>query len=137
MLHVALSGAPKQEVRAPERALEQLAEPGLRERLTALLRERYRRKPAGGVREGGAIEETLEAARWAFEHTRSFRDGALLAVNRGENSDVVGAVYGQLAGAHYGIAAIPAVWRKSLIQLDLIESSADQLLTQALVGLSG
>ena len=137
MLHAALSGAPKQEVRAPERALEQLTEPGLRQRLTALLRDRYRRKPAGEVGAGGAIEETLEAARWAFEHTRSFRDGVLLAVNRGENSDVVGAVYGQLAGAHYGVAAIPAVWRSSLVQLDLIESSADQLLTQALVELGG
>jgi ATP-dependent helicase/nuclease subunit B len=35
----------------------------------------------------------LEAALWAFHHGRSFRDGALLAVNLGEDADTTGAIY--------------------------------------------
>jgi ADP-ribosylglycohydrolase len=137
MLHVALSGAPKQEVLAPEEALGRLPEPGVRRRLSGLFKDRFRARRTGQMRAGGTIEEALEAALWAFERTRSFRDGALLAANLGENSDVVGAAYGQLAGAHYGATSIPGMWRKSLTQLSLIESSADHLLAQALVGLSG
>jgi ADP-ribosyl-[dinitrogen reductase] hydrolase len=61
----------------------------------------------------------------------------LRAVNLGGNSDVVGAVCGQLAGAHYTVVAIPAGWRNSLMQKDLLEGFADRLLAHALLGLGG
>lgn len=79
--------------------------------------------------------EVLQAAFWAFASTDSFRDAVLRAANLGGNSDVVAAVCGQLAGAHYGLAAIPASWRNSLMQQDLIENCGDRLLTQALLSL--
>ncbi len=81
----------------------------------------------------GNVLEALDAAVWAFRSTDNFRDGALKAVNLGANSDVVAAVYGQLAGAHYGIGAIPATWRTSLAGQDLIEGFADRLLAHAMV----
>jgi ADP-ribosylglycohydrolase len=65
---------------------------------------------------------------WAFDRTNSFADGALLVANGGENSDVAGAAYGQLAGAYYGVEAIPLVWRNALIKKDLVESVALRLL---------
>jgi ADP-ribosylglycohydrolase len=40
--------------------------------------------------------------------------GFALAVNLGEDADTTGAVYGQLAGGHYGMAAIPPEWRNQL-----------------------
>jgi ADP-ribosylglycohydrolase len=61
----------------------------------------------------------------------------LRAANLGGNSDVVAAVCGQLAGAHYGFSAIPPAWRNGLMHKDLIEGYADKLLTHALVSLSG
>jgi hypothetical protein len=54
-------------------------------------------------------------------------DGALLAVNLGEDADRTGAIYGQLAGAYYGEAGIPASWRAKLALHDRIVSLADRL----------
>lgn len=85
----------------------------------------------------GNVLEVLDAALWAFRSTDNFRDGALKAANLGANSDVVAAVYGQLAGAHYGVGAIPALWRTSLMGKDLIEGLADRLLAHAMIGLAG
>jgi ADP-ribosyl-[dinitrogen reductase] hydrolase len=84
-----------------------------------------------------SASEVLAAALWAFGTTTTLRDALLRAVNLGGHSDVVGAVCGQLAGAHYTVAAIPAGWRNSLIHKDLIESFADRLLAHALLGLGG
>ena len=70
---------------------------------------------------------SLEAALWAFARGADFRDGALLAVNLGHDADTTGAVYGQLAGAHYGEAGIPAEWRSKLALLGPIEELADRL----------
>ena len=71
---------------------------------------------------------TLEAALWAFHTTDTFRDGALAVVNLGEDADSTGAVYGQIAGAYYGEAGIPAEWREKLAMRELIEQRAEQLL---------
>ena len=55
---------------------------------------------------------SLEAALWALHRSDNFHDGALLAVNLGDDADTTGAVYGQIAGALYGAATIPAAWRE-------------------------
>jgi len=81
-------------------------------------------------------ETALSAAFWAFSSTDNFRDAVLRAANVGGNSDVVAAVCGQIAGAHYGATAIPQSWRSGLMQKDLIEGIADSLLAHALVSLS-
>jgi ADP-ribosyl-[dinitrogen reductase] hydrolase len=78
----------------------------------------------------------LAAAFWAFSSTDNFRDAVLRAANVGGNSDVVASVCGQLAGAHYGVSAIPPSWRNGLMQKDLIEGYADRLLAHGLVSLS-
>jgi ADP-ribosyl-[dinitrogen reductase] hydrolase len=78
----------------------------------------------------------LAAAFWAFSSTDNFRDAVLRAANVGGNSDVVASVCGQLAGAHYGMSAIPPSWRNGLMQKDLIEGYADRLLAHGLVSLS-
>ena len=62
----------------------------------------------------GYVVHTLEAALWAFDQSASFEEGALLAVNLGEDADTTGAVYGQLAGAYYSAAGIPDRWRTTL-----------------------
>ena len=76
----------------------------------------------------GYVVRSLEAALWAFAKSTTFADGALLAVNLGDDADTTGAVYGQLAGACYGVEAIPARWRSLLAKRDTLESYADRLL---------
>ncbi len=88
-----------------------------------------RREPPH-VRGTGYVVESLEAALWAFARSDSFEHGALLAVNLGDDADTTGAVYGQIAGAYYGAAAIPARWLERLTARDLIERLADGLLTR-------
>ena len=61
-----------------------------------------------------------------FAALRDFRAGALRATNLGGSSRRrSAAVYGALAGAHYGVAAIPSAWRRdTLARHDLIERSS-------------
>ena len=75
----------------------------------------------------GYVVHTLEAALWAFARTSSFREGAILAVNLGEDADTTGAVYGQLAGAYYGAEGIPEEWRAKLVKREEIEGFAAAL----------
>ena len=78
--------------------------------------------------------ESMEAALWAFHKSRDFRDGALLAVNLGDDADTTGAIYGQIAGAHYGVQAIPTEWQERLTMCGEIAALADGLFEAAGVG---
>lgn len=75
----------------------------------------------------GYVVDALEAALWAFHNSNDFREGALLAVNLGDDADTTGAIYGQLAGSYYGAESIPDGWREKLTMLAEITSLADRL----------
>jgi ADP-ribosyl-[dinitrogen reductase] hydrolase len=75
----------------------------------------------------GYVVKSLEAALWTFYRGDSFKEGALLAVNLGNDADTTGAVYGQIAGAFYGYDGIPEKWRNKITKRKLIESLAEQL----------
>ena len=75
----------------------------------------------------GYVVESLEAALWAFHHSTDFRDGCLLAVNLGDDADTTAAIYGQNAGAYYGVDSIPAEWRERVAKGALIVQLADGL----------
>ena len=62
-----------------------------------------------------------------FLAQRQFRGGALAAVNLGDDADTTGAIYGQLAGAYYGINAIPDSWRSKLAMSSRIMELAEGL----------
>jgi ADP-ribosylglycohydrolase len=62
-----------------------------------------------------------------LHRSESFQDGALLAVNLGDDADTTGAVYGQLAGAYYGEQGSSEKWRSRLAYRELIERDAEQL----------
>jgi ADP-ribosylglycohydrolase len=81
------------------------------------------------IRGNGYVVETLEAALWAFFRSTSFDEGALKAANLGHDADTTAALYGQLAGAFYGIKEI--LWRHKVARQDLIESLATRLCDQA------
>ena len=87
----------------------------------------FRDREPPDIRGTGYVVESLEAALWAFDRSEDFRSGALMAVNLGDDADTTGAIYGQIAGAHYGFEAIPAVWRERLAMAAEIASVADRL----------
>ena len=93
----------------------------------------FRREPPE-IKGTGYVVKSLEAALWAFCKSSDFREGALLAVNLGDDADTTGAIYGQLAGAYYGVESIPASWRTQLSMVDQITAFADSLYEASLAG---
>lgn len=75
------------------------------------------------VMSGGYVVETYKAAMWAFQTTDNFEDCVVKAVNRGHDSDTVGAVAGMIAGGYYGVFGIPdhmkndLMWFSELLKL--------------------
>ena len=130
MLHAALRGAPRERLLAP-RADVFGARP-LHAEVAAIAARIYGADYQPPPADGGALA-VLDLARWCLASTGSFRDGALRAVNLGGDSDVIASVFGQLAGAHYGVAAIPLSWRQALARAELIGELADRLLRNALI----
>lgn len=58
----------------------------------------------------------------------SFEEGALMIASLGGDADTNAAIYGQLAGAFYGVESIPRAWREILFEGEEICSLADALL---------
>lgn len=79
------------------------------------------------IRGSGYVVKSLEAALWAFYHSHNFRHGCLMAVNLGEDADTTGAIYGQIAGAYYGLQEIPEEWLDKIYHKDLLMQYAEQL----------
>ncbi len=87
----------------------------------------FLRRDPPEIRGTGYVVRSLEAALWAFTRSTTFADGALLAVNLGDDADTTGAIYGQIAGAFYGVESIPTHWRAQLARLEKIEAFAEDL----------
>ncbi|MGV9590177.1 ADP-ribosylglycohydrolase family protein [Streptomyces tendae] len=62
----------------------------------------------------GAVWPCLGSALWALRTTTSFEDAIRAAIDLGGDTDTVAAVTGGLAGAYYGLDAIPARWTEPL-----------------------
>ena len=99
--------------------------------IDAIARGSFTRREPPEIRGTGYVVQSLEAALWAFHRAKDFRDGALMAVNLGDDADTTGAVYGQIAGAFYGHGGIPGKWRSVVAQSLTILAMADQLAGRA------
>ena len=62
----------------------------------------------------GWVRHTLESALWGLRTTDSFAEAVVQVVNLGNDADTAGTVIGALAGAAYGLGAIPERWRSTL-----------------------
>ncbi len=129
MVHAALRGEPLEQVLRPLAGMAGGDE--LEPRLVAVLDSDPKQTPAALAE---PVLQVLAVARWALATGGNFRTGALKAVQLRENADVIGAVYGQLAGALYGQNGIPAAWLEALAQRELIEEIAGRLLAEAPAG---
>lgn len=96
-------------------------------RVMQIVEGSYKYKEPPEIESKGFVLSTLEAALWAFYHSSNFKDGCLKAVNLGGDADTVGAVYGQIAGAFYGLEGIPHSWLNKIWKKPLIEDYAIRL----------
>jgi ADP-ribosyl-[dinitrogen reductase] hydrolase len=62
----------------------------------------------------GWIVDTLQAVLQALLDTDSYESCVVNVTSRGGDADTTGAIAGMLAGAHYGLEALPLRWRKAL-----------------------
>jgi ADP-ribosyl-[dinitrogen reductase] hydrolase len=102
------------------------------EKLTTQVKEikfgQYKNKTADEISGLGSAYFTLEAAFYAFYKYDNFYDGLVFVVNLGDDTDTVGAVYGQIAGAYYGIDYIPVNLKEKLYDLEMIEAMTAKFL---------
>lgn len=106
----ALGGLSKKEVLAP--SSDGIASPKVAE----IARGAYLDKSRAQIAGTGYAVASLEAALWCFHTTDSFKDAVLAAANLGDDADTTAAIVGQIAGAYYGLDAIPESWRDRLHQ---------------------
>ncbi len=96
-----------------------------------IAQQAYIDKEVSEIRGSGYVVRSLEAALWCFFHSDSFEEGALKAVNLGDDADTTGAVYGQIAGAFYGESGIPRSWLDVLAWRKKITLLADKIYEHA------
>jgi hypothetical protein len=68
--------------------------------------------------------------------TDSFEEAIVEVVNMGGDADSAGAILGAIAGAHYGVRAIPERWLRGLRNREGIDLRAEALNLRSTAGLS-
>ena len=66
--------------------------------------------------------------------TDSFEEALIEVINLGGDADSAGAILGALAGAHYGLEAIPHRWLVGLQNRDAIDERAQALHQRSTIG---
>lgn len=103
-------------------------DPPLTAKVAAIAKGNYRTKTRDRIVGNGYVINSLEAALWSFATTPTYKDAILTAVNLGDDADTTAAICGQIAGAYYGVNAIPATWLAKVALRGEIEDLADHLL---------
>ena len=98
---------------------------GLRSEVVSVINGSYRIDKL--YRPTGYVINTLETALMAFYRFDNFKDGLLHVISLGDDTDTVGAVYSQLAGAYYGYSNIDQKYKKEVQKHDMIYSIAQKL----------
>lgn len=96
-------------------------------KIATIARMEYIHKSENEILGSGYVVKSLEAALWVLLLTDTFEDAVLAAVNLGDDADTTGAVVGQIAGAHYGVDAIPPCWLEKLKFRQQIELFASRI----------
>jgi len=80
------------------------------------------------VRAGAFVLETIGASFWSLLNAGSAREAIEMAVALGDDADSTGAVTGAMAGAAYGISALPTTWVETVQFRARLEAEAVRLL---------
>jgi len=123
----AISGIVKEELLS----LDFMADVELSPQIRDIANGSFKEKEPPEIRGTGYVVESLEAALWAFYNNDTFEQGLIEAVNLGDDADTTGAVYGQIAGAYYGVDAIPERWLEQITDPEGITYIAEALYDMA------
>jgi len=100
-------------------------------------KEHFRYSPTRSELQPGYIGsyamDGMAMALHVVYYTNTFRDAIIKVVNLRGDSDSVGAVVGQIAGAFYGIEAIPSKWIETVSQWDDMEIPLRGYILQKLI----
>lgn len=121
LLHCAFTATDKAKV------LSCILYPTKTKKIQAIQTQSYLNKTRDQIKGSGYVVDCLEAALWCFAQTDNFSDAVLMAANLGDDADTTAAVCGQIAGAFYGVEAIPLHWCEKITDAELILSLAEQL----------
>jgi ADP-ribosylglycohydrolase len=80
---------------------------------------------------GGTAVDGVAVALWALAGAPTWRDAVLAALRLGVDTSANAAATGALAGALYGVAAIPPHWRAGVRLPERLAATADGLLVAA------
>ena len=116
---------------ARDALLQEIDSSALTPNIAGIARQEFLSKAEDDIRGTGYVVHCLEAALWSFTTTDSFEAAVLRAANLGDDADTTAAVCGQIAGAFYGEAAIPARWLDRLCMADQMRALSDSLAASA------
>jgi ADP-ribosyl-[dinitrogen reductase] hydrolase len=122
-----IDGAPKEIVLRASYQPAGMKKEHLDPKISEIAAGSFKEKQPPEIRGTGYVVQSLEAALWAFYRSETFEQGALLAVNLGNDADTTGAIYGQIAGACYGLSGIPPHWLEKLHGREMILDFAKRL----------
>ncbi len=127
-LYLVLEGEEKPKIL--EQAIQMVKEPELKDFLDREdhLHNRIFDKTGDTLRDlGGYAIDCFDIAMWGLLNFDNFEYGMLGVIGLGGDTDTNAAVFGQLAGAYYGVETIPEEWRNDLYLGDEIKELADSL----------
>jgi ADP-ribosyl-[dinitrogen reductase] hydrolase len=82
----------------------------------------------GTLETSGYVVHSLQTALHDGLFAESAEDAIVTAVNRGGDTDTIGAIAGAVAGARFGATALPERWLTAIDEADELESLAEQLM---------
>jgi len=105
--------------------------PDAPDELTATLRPIARGDSPGTLETSGYVIHSLQTALYDGLRTDNAEEAIVTAVNRGGDTDTIGAIAGAVAGARFGASQLPDQWLAAIDETGELESLADQLMEVA------
>ncbi len=106
-------------------------DPDAPEELTAALRPIARGNSPGTLETSGYVVHSLQTALHDGLRAGSAEEAIVTAVNRGGDTDTIGAITGAVAGARVGASQLPDRWLSAIDETDELESLAEDLVEVA------
>ncbi len=103
-------------------------DPAAPDELTAALRTIAEGTSPSTLETSGYVIHSLQTALHDGLGSESAEEAIVTAVNRGGDTDTIGAIAGAVAGARFGASQLPDQWLSAIDETGELESLADQLL---------
>jgi len=126
MLFDALAGTPRPIMLSMQRGpqMQQLRQRILRPELDAVMQGQWQQQAAGDN-----APSTVAAALLALQGAKAFSSGMPRALSLSKNPAVAASLYGAIAGAVFGVRAIPEDWRRRVRDEGALRSLARRMTT--------